>query len=172
MQTGTVFVIDAYNVILRCPRFRARQAESLAAGREALLRYCTEWLTTRRDADGMYVVFDGDSSVIPGGRGAARGVRSIYSRTGETADERILKVIRQHPRRNYTVVSDDGELTRAARGDGAAVMPVSEFASMLQMKRQRLTRHCAADATEKDTLSPSEQKDINQALKQALGLEA
>ncbi|MDP6491551.1 MAG: NYN domain-containing protein [Kiritimatiellia bacterium] len=54
MKTHTI-IVDGYNVIYRVPRFKAQLDRSLQAGREALLRYCSEWKTRRRDIDRFYV---------------------------------------------------------------------------------------------------------------------
>jgi predicted RNA-binding protein with PIN domain len=131
MKTHTI-IIDGYNVIYRVPRFKAQLDRSLQAGREALLRYCSEWKTHRRDIDRFYVVFDGDSSVIGGEVAAsAPGVRALYSKTGETADRRIQRMLEQADRHEeISVVSDDNEVRDSARVHHMRSMSASGFAGI------------------------------------------
>ncbi|MBL7075872.1 MAG: NYN domain-containing protein [Kiritimatiellae bacterium] len=144
MKTQTI-IIDGYNVIYRVPRFNAQLDKSLQAGREALLRYCSEWKARRRDVDRFYVVFDGDSSVIGGEIAAsAPGVRALYSKTGETADRRIRHMLDQADRNEQiTVVSDDNEVRDSARVHHMRSMSALEFSRMGSGRTARSKSHAA-----------------------------
>ncbi|MDP6809094.1 MAG: NYN domain-containing protein, partial [Kiritimatiellia bacterium] len=79
--------------------------------------------------DRLYVVFDGDSSVIGGDiTASAPGVRALYNKTGETADRRIRRMLEQADRREeITVVSDDNEVRDSARVHHMQAMSALDF---------------------------------------------
>ncbi len=171
MKMHTV-IIDGYNVIYRVPRFKVQLDRSLQAGREALLRYCSEWRARRRDVDLFYVVFDGDSSVIGGEIAAsAPGVRAIYSKTGETADRRIRRMLDQADRREtITVVSDDNEVRDSARVHHMDSMSASEFARVAEARtaeqpNSRTTKEKMRRSDVKESLPPSQARAITDELR-------
>ena len=164
MKTHTI-IVDGYNVIYRVPRFKAQLDKRLQSGREALLRYCSEWKARRRDVDRFYVVFDGDSSVIGGEAAAsAPGVRALYSKTGETADRRIRRMLDQADRREQiTVVSDDNEVRDSARVHHMRSMSATEFARMRTSGSTDPSR--TGESETEQPLSPSAAKAITDELR-------
>ena len=65
---------------------------------------------------------------------AARGVRVLFSKAGETADELIRRLVRAEPRgRPVCVVSSDREVADGVRRDGAR--PVSSAALVRRLDR-------------------------------------
>ncbi len=160
-----IIVVDGYNVIYRVARFKAQLDRSLEAGREALLRYCSEWKTRRRDVDRFYVVFDGDSSVTGSERTAsAPGVKALYSKSGETADRRIHRMLNQAERNeHFTVVSDDNEVRTSARIHHMASMSAAEFSAMAQGKAR--DKRSAQQSDIEPPLSPKAVKAINDELR-------
>ena len=76
------WLIDGYNVIRRDPDLRAHEAESLQAGRTALLRLVAD--AARAGGDRFTVVFDGALAAGPAGAGGQ--VEVTFSRPPETAD--------------------------------------------------------------------------------------
>nr|WP_243726227.1 NYN domain-containing protein [Actinomadura rubrisoli] len=69
-------------------------------------------------------VFDGADLDAPVPIGAPRGVRVLFSRTGQTADELIGDLVRaEPPGRAVVVVSSDREVADAARRAGARPAP-------------------------------------------------
>jgi predicted RNA-binding protein with PIN domain len=175
MKQNTI-IVDGYNVIHRVPRFKAHMERSLEGGREALLRYCTEWKARRRDVDRFYVVFDGDSSVIGGERAAsAPGVRALYSKTGETADLRIRRMLEQADRReHFTVVSDDNEVRDSARVHHMTTMSSLEFARVVNKRTDeqsngRTTKGKTRQSAPPDDLAPGQAKAITDDLRSVWG---
>jgi predicted RNA-binding protein with PIN domain len=121
-------IVDGYNLIRRLPALREREAESLEAGRGALV----SMLATYRRARGHHritVVFDGQSG--PAGGGRAGGIDVRFSRPGETADRVIARLAREG-RSGALVISSDRELGRAAAAAGAAAASCEEFAARLE----------------------------------------
>lgn len=80
-------------------------------------------LTARTGAE-VTVVFDGAERVTAVALPAPRGVRLLFSREGETADEVLRHLVRQEPRgRPLVVVSSDREVADGVRDAGARAVP-------------------------------------------------
>ncbi len=174
MKRYTV-IIDGYNVIYRIPRFKAQLDKSLQAGREALLGYCSEWKMHRRDVDRCTVVFDGDSSVLGGEQAvSAPGVRALYSKTGETADRRIRRMLEHADRHEHiVVVSDDNEVRESARIHHMSAMSASDFGRTGVRNRNPNSRTAEPGTTKGkrrledagDSLPPATEKAITDELR-------
>jgi predicted RNA-binding protein with PIN domain len=114
--------IDGYNVIRRDPDLRAREAESLEAGRRALQHLLAR---ARRDPrDEFTVVFDG--SGIRGGMQPDGRIRVIFSRPPLTADDELARLAR-HWKSGAVVVSSDRTVQDAARRAGCAALTAEQF---------------------------------------------
>src|SRR2546425_7194915 len=85
------WLIDGYNVIRRDPDLRAEEAESLEAGRTALLRLVAQ--AARAGGDRFTVVFDGAPATRPAPAGGQ--VEVIFSRPPEKADDVLVRLARQ-----------------------------------------------------------------------------
>src|SRR2546425_327911 len=85
------WLIDGYNVIRRDPDLRAHEAESLEAGRTALLRLVAQ--AARVGGDRFTVVFDGAPASRPAPAGGQLEV--IFSRPPEKADDVLARLARQ-----------------------------------------------------------------------------
>ncbi|OGV62129.1 MAG: hypothetical protein A2498_07905 [Lentisphaerae bacterium RIFOXYC12_FULL_60_16] len=132
MKTNRILLVDAYNVIHRIPALRRALGKNLLAARTALVRRCADWMAGRGDFLKCTLVFDGDSSVMEPGAGGAPGVNVVFTRSGETADQRMMAWLQAHqPGMVYQVVSDDREVTDCARRERADVWTVRQFEAML-----------------------------------------
>jgi len=162
-------IVDGYNVIHRVPRFCGLMDTSLESARKALLQYCAEWITMRNDVWQFCVVFDGDSSVADSYGQTARGVRALYSRGKEAADDKILAIIGQRGKScRYVVVTDDNRVLAGAKERNAETMSSLVFASVLGQQR----RGMRGDMSGRDKeLSPRVRKAINDELKKVWGIE-
>jgi predicted RNA-binding protein with PIN domain len=116
------WLIDGYNVIRREPDLRAREAESLEAGRRALLHLLAR--AHRDPRDEFTVVFDG-ARVAGGGPSHGR-IRTIFSRPPHTADDELIRLARQW-QSGAVVVSSDRRIQDAARRAGAASLTAEQF---------------------------------------------
>src|SRR2546426_4811424 len=85
------WLIDGYNVIRCDPDRRAEEAESLEAGRTALLRLVAR--AARAGGDRFTVVFDGAPASRPAPAGGQ--VEVIFSRPPEKADDVLARLARQ-----------------------------------------------------------------------------
>jgi len=166
-----VLLVDGYNVIHCVPRFeRVLDGQSLHRSREALLRYCGEWTHRRRDIDRCCVVFDGNDDVMPGRGTTVAGVRAIYSRSGESADDRIRTMLDKADRGDkYTVVSDDNTVRAHARFHHMEWISAADFC------RLRTQRPGTAPGNDKHDdeppLSPGDAAAITEELKKHYGIE-
>lgn len=168
-EPRTIVVLDGYNVMHRDPDFRSALADELSAARQRLIRKCAEWLAMHRNVAELYVVFDGNSSVSGTRREAVDQVRVVYTETGESADDWILSFVRRAgDASDYVVVSDDNKVSGNSRGLGAETMRVAEFCGALD-KRQAGKKSELGPT--KAPLSPNAEREINEAVKKAWGLE-
>src|SRR5713101_9997128 len=126
------WLVDGYNLIRRDPDLRAREAESLEAGRRALLHLLVR---AHRDPRAEFtVVFDG--ARIAGGAPPPGRIRTIFSRPPFTADDELMRLARQW-KSGAVVVSSDRKIQDAARRAGCAVPPSPGFVSRKARKLLR-----------------------------------
>lgn len=163
-------ILDGYNVIHRVPAFRAQLARSADAGRRALLAYCAEWMALRRDVSLFLVVMDGGPDPAGGQGGVSPGVRVIYSKRGQTADDRIHSLLQEWTEAaRCVVVSDDGEVARRAKQVGAAeAMSAQAFAEVLRRRAGGAGQGGDEDASKSD-LTPGQAKAITDELRRLWG---
>ncbi len=124
------WLIDGYNVIRRDPELRAREAESLEAGRRALLHLIAR--AGRASQDEFTVVFDGARR--SGGTPTGGRVRVIFSRPPSTADDELMRLARQL-RNGAVVVSSDRKVQDAARRAGSAALTAEQFLEALTFRK-------------------------------------
>ncbi|MFO7637790.1 MAG: NYN domain-containing protein [bacterium] len=129
MQPG--YLVDGYNVIHREPGLAALLGRDAESARERLISLLAGFRAGRRVR--VTVVFDGQGGAGQGAHTAAAGVQVLYARAGETADERIVRLVRnsKHPR-SLTVVSSDRGLVNQCRDFGAGSVGADEFLASLR----------------------------------------
>jgi predicted RNA-binding protein with PIN domain len=128
------WLIDGYNVIRREPDLRAREAESLEAGRRALLHLLAR--AQRDPRDEFTVVFDG--ARVAGGAPSHGRIRTIFSRPPHTADDELMRLARQW-RSGAIVVTSDRRIQDAARRAGAAALTAEQFLEALETRSEGLS---------------------------------
>jgi predicted RNA-binding protein with PIN domain len=128
------WLIDGYNVIRREPDLRAREAESLEAGRRALLHLLAR--AHRDPRDEFTVVFDG--ARVDGGAPSPGRIRVIFSRPPHTADDELMRLARQW-QSGAVVVSSDRRIQDAARRAGAAALTAERFLEALETRSKGLS---------------------------------
>src|SRR2546425_6514304 len=116
------WLVDGYNVIRRDPDLRAHEAESLEAGRTALLRLVAR--AARAGGDRFTVVFDGAPASRPAP--AAGQLEVIFSRPPEKADDVLVRLARQLGAGSAVVTSDRAVRDAAGRA-GCAVIGAEQF---------------------------------------------
>jgi predicted RNA-binding protein with PIN domain len=171
--------IDAYNVICHDPVLS--QQPGMEQSREHLRTICRQYLASH-PGHIIYLVFDGDSSVglVPEKSmnqmlNEKRGIREVFTQSGETADDWIIRLIsRLFPPENLFVVTLDRELRDAVAAHGVqTILPdnflVSPVAGANQPDRQRKSvpdaKSALGRAPEKDKeIPPDKARDIDREL--------
>ena len=133
-----LYILDAYNVIHKSPRFTAALDRELREARESLTEACAFLKQTRGGISGFILVFDGRSEFRDLRYAAPLGVQLVFSETGESADERITELLETlPPKPDKCVVSDDNFVRNHARAFCAKSMSVAEFEALLDPSRGR-----------------------------------
>lgn len=162
-----IFIIDAYNVIHKIKRLERALDRGLRAGREALMSFCAEILVERRNISKFILVFDGRSEFhdLPGSSHSQ--IETIFSETGEDADERIIQVLENLEKTSHKcVVSDDNFVRNTARAHQARTFSVFEFETFCRIKNQTLT----PPPTAQKNLDAQAADEITRAYRKELGL--
>ena len=119
-------IIDGYNLIRQSPRWSLLDDMDLEAGREALLDALAAYRRSRPQHR-LTVVFDGwQGGELRETRDLFQGVKVVFSRRGERADEVIKRLVVKE-RQRALVVSSDRELQEIANRSGAAWVGASQF---------------------------------------------
>jgi predicted RNA-binding protein with PIN domain len=118
------WLIDGYNVIRRSPELRARERESLEAGRRALCELLSR--AARSGHAEFTVVFDGAGG---GGTGRQAGVRVIFTSARENADRMLARLAASE---GGAVVSSDREVRQAATRAGAVAVTADAFLAQIE----------------------------------------
>jgi len=121
------WLVDGYNVIRSDPDFRGREAESLEAGRAALL--VAVGAAARRTGDDFIVVFDGARREA--GAPARGQVQVVFSRPPETADD-VLRALAAKGGAGTVVASSDRAVRDAVRRAGAVAVSAEDFAAAVR----------------------------------------
>jgi len=117
-----LWLVDGYNVIRRDAELVAAEAESLEAGRAALLRLLAA--VARDSGEQFVVVFDGARR---GGGGSGEGqVRVRFSTPPERADDVLMREAARL-REGAVVVTSDRTVADAARRSGAVAVSAERF---------------------------------------------
>ncbi len=127
----TNIIIDGYNLIRHSPDLQAIDALDLEAARDALAERLTRYKRLRGHR--ITVVYDGlKGRSLAETKGRARGIRVIYSRRGEQADD-VIRRLASKQAAGTVVVTSDRELARSVEAAGADVVDSPEFeARMIQ----------------------------------------
>ena len=169
MPRDTV-IVDGYNAIHRLPRLRARLDKGLEAARNQLVIECAARLSLQHDVERLWIVFDGKSFPSAALPQPGPRLKVIFSRSGESADDRILDLVRDMAdTRTCVVVSDDQDVARPARQLHARAMSVSGFFNAVTGRASAHGQQTASGQP-KSLLTPSQEKAITEDLRRAWGI--
>lgn len=131
-------IVDGHSVIFAWPELRARHGRSTDAARGELVQR----LTTYQDASGVrvVVVFDGKGAK-PGDETEPGGIQIFYSKTGQTADDIVERLVARYAKEHeITVASDDLMERQTALTFGAMTMSTSMLRDTLADADRDLAR--------------------------------
>jgi len=119
-------IIDGYNLIRQSDTLRPIERAALEDGRKALIHLLTEY--KKRKGHTITVVFDGwQGGNFREEQQKSAGVRVIYSRIGESADEVIKRLVRARRGEETLVVTSDREIRDATERAGSVSMLSPDF---------------------------------------------
>ncbi len=124
-------LIDGYNLIRQSKELSRIDRQDLTQGREALVDRLAAYRRVKPHR--ITVVFDGlGAPELAPLRDQMKGIRIVFSRGGELADNVIVRMARQE-REQAMVVTSDQAVARAAEACGAAVIDALEFEARMGM---------------------------------------
>lgn len=122
-------IIDGYNVIRHSPELRKHEKQALEQGRQFLVKRLSSY--QRMKHHGITVVFDGwEEGHASEGHDQVRGIKVVFSRRGEKADE-VIKRLSAEKKGNAIVVTSDRELGHACTLRGSRVIESQDFLQKL-----------------------------------------
>ena len=126
-------IIDGYNLIRQSDSLRRYERLGLEKGREELIKRLAPYRQLKGHR--ITVVFDGwISGPLREERQHEAGIRIIYSRRGEKADEVIKRMARQKSGEELVVVSSDREIAEAVGRSGGVAIPSPEFETRMALE--------------------------------------
>ncbi len=128
------FIIDGYNAIHKIPELEAKLGESLESARGALAMEISGWRRRHVNAN-VYIVFDGrNEHILDHSHTKICGIDCIFTRSEESADDRIINMVRSTKDSSaITVISDDNRVRNNCRAHKAQV----KYTSFLKISNKR-----------------------------------
>jgi predicted RNA-binding protein with PIN domain len=127
------YMVDGYNVLMRSGLFDTKRLQDARSRLMAHLEHCRPHGSRRNK---LTVVFDGKADGLGFEKQDSSGV--VFT-SGETADEKIKKMVERSPRpKDIVVVTDDKELGFFVRRCGARLMSVKDFLGKPVMAKHTL----------------------------------
>ncbi len=133
------YIVDGYNLLFRL----FGKGEALQEGREQLL----EWLKAKALQLRLTVVFDAQHQEGEATRSDFGPLEIIFSNVGETADTRILALLKAGSRaERKVIVTSDKRLALEARHLGAKTETAEEFLAWLNNRFQNRLKRAKREA--------------------------
>jgi predicted RNA-binding protein with PIN domain len=153
-------LLDGYNVIYKIPQLQSHLNHSLEDARQALANFMITWARTHHNKASISIIFDGRDGIINSSQSLC-GIKSIYTKTKQEADDKIISIVRNsQAKQDITVISDDNYVTNNCKAHGAQV---KSTAFLLQPKAQ-------GSAQDDKPIDSKTEHEINEWLKKEYGL--
>ena len=124
-------IIDGYNLIRQSKSLSILDLQDIQLGREALVDMLAAYKKVKSHR--ITVVFDGTAAPrFSQQRQRHKGISSLFSHAGESADTVIKKMARRE-KQKALVVSSDRDIVQSAASNGAATVSTDEFENKLMM---------------------------------------
>jgi len=124
-------IIDGYNLIRRSPSLSILDTQDLEEGRVELIRRLALYKQSRSIP--MTVVFDGwGQGSLSRSRKTQRGIRVVFSRIGQKADDVIVQMAREMGEKAM-VVTSDRQVQLEVEHYQATVIPSEDFELKMEM---------------------------------------
>jgi len=144
-------LIDGYNLLYKDGALKNLAERSLESARDQLLSMVAAWRSGETE---IQIVFDGRGTDSQRREATTPGIRVLFSRYPQTADEVILEIIDKERRRSSltVVTSDEKDIGRVARSEGVRWISSEKFIRRLRRAKGRPT----APSEKPLTTSPEE----------------
>lgn len=146
-------ILDGYNVINGWPELKKLAMENFEEARIQLIEMMAEYQSYK----GICVIIVFDAHLVKGSMEKSdiiKGVKVIYTKERETADNYIEKFIMQLPKRDRaSVVTNDWAEQQMILGGGAARIPVRELVLDFDNSKNKIKKQTQTLQQEKDFLS-------------------
>ncbi len=127
-------VVDGYNLLYSSPKWHRPGNKDLTMARAELMHSLNQYKKDKKHS--VLVVFDGGKGGWPTEqRDRVNGIDIIYSRSGELADDVIIRLA-EKLRESAIVVTSDRELADIVTGYGATVISSGRFEDKLKLSAQ------------------------------------
>ena len=124
-------VIDGYNLIRQSNSLSTFDRHDIQLGREALIDTLAAYKSIKRHK--ITIVFDGTNAPpFSQHKNQIKGIKIKFSRSGETADTVIKRIVTKE-REKALVVSSDLDVVNFAASNGAATISSPEFEEKIIM---------------------------------------
>jgi len=124
-------IIDGYNLIRQSASLSILDQQDIQSARETLIEILAAYKKMKRHP--ITVVFDGASAPqFSPNRDQQKGIKIVFSRTGESADA-VIKTMARREREKALVVSSDRDVVDSAASQGAATISSPSFESKLAL---------------------------------------
>jgi len=194
-------ILDGYNVIYELPVLKKNLLLSLEDARTALVNFMQIWVNNHAFKGKIKIVFDGtdefgrDGQSLKGNNQSitnnnqfslinsqsirsnsqqircnsqpTRSINCSYSRSGQKADDYIICMVREIKNRSsIIIVSNDNYVRGTCSSLGAAAERPSFLLDSPKLKARKINNQKNAKK-----ISPSQEKEINEFLKEKWGIE-
>jgi uncharacterized protein len=146
-------IVDGYNLIRNYPPLSRAEEADFSEGRNFLLEWLSEY--RRQSKNPITVIFDGGKGGGQfEGRDVYKGIKILYSRSGQTADEVIERIAAKEGEKALIVTSDMA-LSFSCRSWKSATIRSEDFAHLIQEKRRKPSD---MDGKEEEPVDPPKKK--------------
>lgn len=141
-------LVDGYSILYQWNELKALRQKNLATARQVLIKLLTQFHDYRGGK--LSVVFDG-RSLPKSGEAIRTNIEVIYSRTGESADAVIERMVGTSPTpSSFLVATDDFAEQTTVESLGAQSISADGFHSMIEAEMEGLNQ--AIDKLSRDNL--------------------
>jgi len=124
-------IIDGYNLVRQSSSFSAFDRQDIQLGRETLIQALVAY--KRIKGHKITVVFDGTNApLFSQSRDQIKGIRILFSRSGESADD-VIKRMASKEREKALIVSSDLDIVGFASSKGCATISSLMFEEKITM---------------------------------------
>lgn len=161
-------LVDGYNLMMAAGEYGAVKGKNLTNARKRLIEDFIRYRAVRKHT--VIVVFDAqEAGKQSRSESDIEGVRVIFSRFGERADDAIVDIAEKNRGLERVVVSSDYEVARSSRRRGAVTVSSEEFLdrlddALMEYEESRVAGEDTAMGIPEKRRSPSRHRSREQVI--------